>query len=122
MCMYIGIENLAASALIKLLAWDSKNKFVKFSDLIDYGTEVVKILNAKREEAVLVYSRESSELLFSDYSEFFKLDTVDGWEGVRLQDGKTVKDLWAKFLSSASVKLMAALDDEKAIQALRKAA
>ena len=122
MCMYIGIENLAASALIKLLTWNPENKFVKFSDLIDYGTEVVKILNAKREEAVLVYSRESSELLFTDYSEFFKLDIIDGWEGVRLQDGKTVKDLWAKFLSSASVKLMAALEDEKAIQALRKAA
>ena len=41
MCVYIGIEDLAANALIELLEKDNSNTKVSFKALEDYGNAVV---------------------------------------------------------------------------------
>ena len=45
MCFYIGIEDLAANALIELLQKEEKRDFITYSELEEYGTQVVKLLS-----------------------------------------------------------------------------
>ena len=47
MCVYIGIEDLAANALIEIMTNNANNRFVSYKELEDYGAEVVKFLNLK---------------------------------------------------------------------------
>jgi len=42
--------------------------------------------------AVLLLSRENTNAMFRDYSEFFEEDSHDGQEGIRLRAGKSRKD------------------------------
>lgn len=53
MCVYIGIEDLAANALIEIMTNNANNRFVSYKELEDYGAEVVKFLNLKGEKAIL---------------------------------------------------------------------
>ena len=122
MCMYIGIEELAANALIELLRQEPSVKFVRFSTLLDYGVEVVRLLRAENEEAVLMYSRERNDMLFTDYSYYFKSDMEDGWAGVRLKDGITIDDLWIHFRTSLTLRLLEAFMNDVAVNVLKKVA
>ncbi len=120
MCMYIGIEELAANALIELLRQDSTTKFVRFATLLDYGVEVVRLLRAEDEEAVLMYSRERNNMLFTDYSCYFESAMEDGWAGVRLKDGITIDDLWVHFRTSLTLRLLEAFMNDEAVKVLRR--
>lgn len=55
MCFYIGIEDLAANALIEILTKNSEKRFVSYEELENYGAEVVKFLCEKGEKAILFY-------------------------------------------------------------------
>ena len=57
MCIYIGIEDLVANALIELVE-NSEKREVMFRELDAYGAMVVKCLNDKQEQAVLLLSKE----------------------------------------------------------------
>lgn len=52
MCFYIGIEDLAANALIEILTKNSEKRFVSYEELENYGAEVVKFLCEKGEKAI----------------------------------------------------------------------
>ena len=52
MCVYIGIEDLAANALIEVMSKDESKRFVSYEELESYGAEVVNFLNTKGEKAV----------------------------------------------------------------------
>ena len=69
MCVYIGVEDLAANALIELLK--KQKRFVSYSELENYGAEIVRFLFKKGEKAILILSRESTNALFRNYSEVF---------------------------------------------------
>lgn len=56
MCIYIGIEDLVANALIEL-AEHKNQRQVLFKDLDRYGTKVIKVLNQEGEQAVLILSK-----------------------------------------------------------------
>ena len=120
--MYIGIEELAANALIELLRQDSTTRFVRFSTLLDYGVEVVRLLRAEDEKAVLMYSRERNDMLFTDYSCYFESAMEDGWAGVRLKDGITIDDLWIHFRTSLTLRLLEAFMNDVAVNVLKKVA
>ena len=116
MCVYIGIEDLAANALIALLDRarlenrDESPRFVKFSQLLSLGTIVVKRFKEEGEDAVLIYSREANEKLFADYSRFFEFSVQNGEEGVLLKDNIEVDDLWVFFRSTITMRMMAVFD------------
>ena len=51
MCIYIGIEDLVANALIELVE-NTEKREVMFKELDEYGALVVKYLNDEAEQAV----------------------------------------------------------------------
>ena len=111
MCIYIGIEDLVANALIEL-AEKSEKREVLFKQLDEYGAEVIKYLNNKQEKAVLLLSKERTNSFLHDYSEYFELfsDGID--EGIRLKEGISVSQLWEKFRGYLSVDVMLAFMDQ----------
>lgn len=102
MCYYIGIEDLAANALIEILqtkkASESCYYPVTFKELEDYGAEVVRYLDQEKgEKALLILSRAHTTNMFRNYSDFFEeIETPKG-TAIILQKGKTVEDLIEKF-------------------------
>ena len=121
MCMYIGIEDLAANALIGILAKkdndDGDTTFVRFATLFDYGMDVITQLKKDSgEDAMLIYNRESNSMLFTDYSDFFEQHTDEtGYDGIRLRPGKSIHDLLVRFISSIPVQLQRIMSDEALI-------
>ena len=102
MCYYIGIEDLAANALIEILqaknGKDSRNFRVTLRDLETYGEAVVKYFNKNSyEKAQLVLSRAYTSNMFRNYSDFFEEIDLGSETAIALQSGKTVEDLVNKF-------------------------
>ncbi len=96
MCVYIGIEDLAANALIENLN-RNKKRFVTYSELEKYGAQVVNILNQQGEKAILVLSRESTRIMFRNYSDLFEEVNTKSGLGISLKSNVTVDDLIDKF-------------------------
>ena len=71
MCYYLGIEDLAANALIAAIQANQKPLFFSFKKLDEYGTRVVRSLMETGKEAVLVLSRELTDVFFHEYSGIF---------------------------------------------------
>ena len=75
MCYYIGIEDLAANALIEILKTKENEQTeqycVTLAELEAYGSQVIQYLNERGEQAVLILSRENTSLMFRNYSDFF---------------------------------------------------
>lgn len=127
MCMYIGIEDLAANALIRILslgqAIPQQRKFIRFSVLLDYGMAVVKKLNAKGEEATLIYDRESNSMLFRDYSDFFERKTdAEGYAGIQLKEGIQVGDIFKRFIGQIPSSVQVVLSDNAILSKFFEAA
>ena len=115
MCYYIGIEDLAANAMIEILEKKQQeqeniegiNLSVSLKDLEDYGAEVVRYLNNETsEKALLILSRESTDYMFKNYSDFFEED--DNESAIKLREGKTVEDLKNKFRTYKAADLISA--------------
>lgn len=117
MCIYIGIEDLVANALIELVEKSGKRE-VMFRELNAYGALVVKYLNEKKEQAVLVMSKERTNAFLHDYSKFFELFSRDIEEGIRLKEGVSVEQLWETFRGYLSIDVMMAFMNAQAVQAL----
>ena len=118
MCFYIGIEDLAANALIELLQKEENRSFITYKELERHGTQVVRLLSERGEKAVLLLSRENTNAMFRDYSEFFEEDSYDGNEGIRLRAGKSRKDLIVQFRGYLALDVLMALVDERSVSAL----
>lgn len=115
MCYYIGIEDLAANAMIEILEKKQQeqenieeiNLSVSLKDLEDYGAEVVRYLNNETsEKALLILSRESTDYMLKNYSDFFEED--DNESAIKLREGKTVEDLKNKFRTYKAADLISA--------------
>lgn len=117
MCIYIGIEDLVANALIELVEKSEKRE-VLFKQLDEYGAKVIKYLNDKQEQAVLVLSKERTNEFLHDYSDYFELFSNGIDEGIRLRAGISVNQLWEKFRGYLSVDVMLAFMDKVSISAL----
>lgn len=117
MCIYIGIEDLAANALIELVEKSEKRE-VLFRQLDEYGARVIKYLNDKQEHAVLVLSKERTNEFLHDYSDYFELFSSGIDEGIRLKEDIPVRQLWKKFRGYLSVDVMLAFMDSASVNAL----
>ncbi len=115
MCYYIGIEDLAANAMIEILEKKQKDGksiesvlSVTLRDLEEYGAEVVRYINQTSDEkALLILSRASTEYMFRNYSDFF--EAIDEEEAaIKLREGKTVEDLKEKFRTYKAFDLISA--------------
>ena len=117
MCFYIGIEDLAANALIELMKSGNRN-CITYDELERYGNCVVKVLSDKGEKAVLILSRENTSALFRDYSDFFCEKEVEGKAGIELRQGKSIEDLIIQFRGYLALDVLMALVDKRSLQAL----
>ena len=127
MCMYIGIEDLAANALICILSQgqtvSESQKFIRFSVLLDYGMAVVNKLTSKGEEATLIYDRESNSMLFRDYSDFFERKTdAEGYAGIQLKEGIRISDIIKRFIGQIPSSVQIVLSDDVILRKFFRAA
>lgn len=114
MCYYIGIEDLAANAMIEILEKkqadginDQEQPVVTFKDLEEYGSEVVRYINREtKEKALLILSGAATDHMFRNYSDFF--EEVDDESAIKLREGKTVEDLKETFRSYQAYDLIKA--------------
>ena len=117
MCMYIGIEDLVANAIIELVEKSQRNE-VLFSEINRYGATVVQILSEKYNKAILILSKERTSAFLNDYSDFFELYTNGTEEGIRLKENVSVGQLWEKFRGYLSIDVMMAFADERSVAEL----
>lgn len=115
--IYIGIEDLVANALIELVEKKGKRQ-VFFKDLNAYGAMVIKYLNKKNEQAVLLVSQERTNEFLHDYSEFFELFSEGINDGIKLKENVTVEKLWEKFRVYLSIDVMMAFMDTISVSKL----
>lgn len=124
MSVYIGIEDVAANALIALLMRNNSYRQVLFTALGEYGEFVVKkYQHNTNEEAILIRSRERRRMFFEDYSEFFEpLDENGECVGVKLRDGVEVNALKRFFRYNMTAHLLEAFVDREALDLLYRQA
>lgn len=117
----IGIEDLAANALIEISKVDKelnqKKLFLTYSKIEKYGVAVTEILNTQGNKAVLTLSRENTNNFFKLYSEFFIEDEKEGEKGILLSSKKEIEDLIENFRGYLSLDLLDAFISEKSIKA-----
>lgn len=122
MCFYIGIEDLAANALIEALKEKEKEDiskyYITFAELEQYGNRVIQHLNEQGEKAVLILSRESTSLMFRNYSDFFEEIETEKGTAISLKKGKTVIDLVVKFRTYLAFDVMMAFMATEKIEVL----
>ena len=117
MCFYIGIEDLAANALIEILS-KSERTFVTYKELEQYGQKVVQVLDQQGDKAVLILSRESTIAMFRNYSDIFD-ETQDANElGITLRSGVTKDKLIEKFRGYPAWDVLLAFVNEESIKEL----
>ncbi len=117
MSFYIGIEDLAANALIEAMQKGDK-RFLTYIDIENYGAMVMQILSENSEKAVLILSRENTNALFRNYSEYFEEKEVDGKLGIALKAQKTVDDLIERFRGYLSLDVLMAFVNERSVKSL----
>lgn len=112
---HIGIEDLAANAFIELLQKDEKCNFVIYDELERYGKQTVKVLAEKDEKATLLLSRNYTDAMFRDCSDFFEEEK----QGIRLKADKNRKALINRFRGYLPINVLLALMDERSVKVLR---
>lgn len=115
---YIGIEDLAANALIELLQKNSKHSFITYDVIEAYGNRVLKVLSSKGDKAVLILSRDSTEAMFRNYSDYFEEKEYDGKLGIKLNNEKNLDDLIMQFRGYLDIDVLKAFMDEESIEVL----
>ena len=111
MYIYIEIEELVANALIELVEKKGRRE-VLFKELDEYGARVVDILSSDGEtKAVLVVSRESQIAMLEPFEK-------EGAKGIRLKDGILTMQLWMRFCTSLSMKVIDAFRSARPKEAL----
>ena len=112
MSIKIGIADLVANALIELVDNDENNREVTYEQLNKYGALVIETLNAQKEEAVLIISKERTKAFLHDYSDFFEEKCI------ALREGKTTNELRELFRGYLSLDMLLAFISEHTLQAL----
>lgn len=108
MYIYIQIEDLVANAFINLIE-KKKAREILYSDLDAYGAKVIEQLNSQDgTKAILVVSRESQMAIVEDYSDMFEAFERDGAKGIRLLEDVKPMDLWIRFCTPLSYKVIKA--------------
>jgi len=115
---FIGIEDLAANALIELLE-KSGCRRVDFETLLKYGNAVTNVLRENGYEATLLFSKEYTNELIRNYSDFFEIDHSDQkYDAIVLREEKTVEDLRNRFRAFLTLDYLLAFIDRKSLAEL----
>lgn len=105
---------MAANALIESMRRAEKN-FLTYREIENYGSKVVQILNDQGEKAVLILSRENTNELFRNYSDFFEENEE---KGIALKSGIELEDLIMQFRGYLALDVLMAFVNDCSVQAL----
>ena len=114
MSVFIGIEDLAANALISLIN-HGKSAEVSIEDLSNYGTKVVELLTARGEIAVLLYSKDITNALERNYSDYFEMFVREQKQFIKMKDGISTKDIIRRYRSFLSINLVYAFTSKESL-------
>ena len=117
MCYYIGIEDLAANAMIETMKLNSQ-RFITYNKIERYGAEVVQILKENGMKAVLILSRENTNVFFRNYFDFFEEEKQNGKTGIRLKADKKADDLIQHFRGYLALDVLLAFMNQRSVQVL----
>jgi len=117
--MFIGIESLAANALIEIINKTNRRE-VDFASLVKYGMKIVKLIQEQTgEEAILLLSKKYQMNMIDDYSDFFEMKiNANGYDVFKLRDDITAEDLSEYFRWTMSIRVIRAFMSEEAIMEL----
>lgn len=108
---YIGIEDVAANALIQALHKNAEKRFLSYTTIESYGNRVVEKLNEDNKKAVLIFSRNRTEALYRNYSRFFEPHEENGQRGISLKENITLEELITAFQGYLALDLLKAFLD-----------
>lgn len=104
MCKFIGVEILAANALIEALE-SERDASVSFAKLEEYGVKVVSFLEAKfKEQAVILYNENYFGNRILNYTEYFEISH----DRISVKEGVTVYELRRKFRAPLTYEILKA--------------
>lgn len=123
MCTFIGIESVAANALIELLEKRNERE-VSFDMIVRYGTRVARVLQESfNEEPILLLSRKYQINMIENYSDFFEADLSSGGQGVLFRSKgedkqKIIEALTKNFRCTMGIQLLEAFMSVDALHEL----
>lgn len=108
MKFYIEVEDLAANALMAMLAQNSEERFIPYVKMQEYGMQVLHYLKEGGDKGVFIFSRNNVYAMLNDYSDFFEEQERNGEEGLFLRKNKNLDDLIQAFVGRLPFKLFMA--------------
>lgn len=118
--LLINIADVIANAFIQVMETTPSKRFLSYAETKQYGINVVRFLHDKGKPAILMCSRDDVTIMLHDYEEFFEEHTEeDGTPGIKLRDGKTVKDLIHTFRGYLGLSVLFAFLDEDVAKVLK---
>lgn len=111
--MKIGIEYIAANALVELYE-NSKQNYVSIEDLRNYGITVKEILKDNNIEAILLMSDYYLIQFVHNYSDMFEVFN----EKIYKKDNVTCDDIRERIIAYMKMDLLMAMVDKKSLEVL----
>lgn len=111
--MKIGIEYIAANALVELYENSNKN-YVSIEDLRNYGITVKEILKCNNIEAILLMSDYYLIQFVHNYSDMFEFKE----NKIYKKDNVTCDDIRERIIAYMKMDLLMAMVDEKSLEVL----
>lgn len=118
MCYFIGIEDLVANALIEQVD-KTGNREISFAKLNEYGASVIRTLNNKNQEAILLLSRDRTNTFIHNCTEYFTVRIDDEQEMyISLNEGISTDELRRQFRANIAFNVLLAFINKSSLQAL----
>ena len=117
MCVFIKMEYIVANALCEILA-QSQQDSISFKAIKEYGFQIEKYyVENKNTKAIVLFSEEYRKQFLRDYSDLFGYN--EETDCIFLQKGVTIEAVRTRILAYASIDLLEALFDDKAMSVLK---
>ena len=115
--MYLTLEDLVPNALIQLVENDV-NRSVSYPTILKYGDVVVKELEKRNINAILLIYRDKTLQFEDDYKQIFNFFEIDNIGYVQLKDNISTQYLRKYFRIRQSLDTLIALTSDSSKQAL----
>ena len=115
--MYLTLEDLVPNALIELVENDV-GRTVSYPTILEYGNVVVKELEKRNIDAILLIYRDKTLQFENDYKEIFDFFEIDDIGYVKLKDNISTQYLRKYFRTRQSLETLIALTSDNSKQTL----